>query len=116
NRNNKEHITNFDYFDIDFSHLPINRSDYPNSEIKPQLPKNFDLMKKIASVLCQDLIHVRVDLYNVSGHPYFGELTFYNGGGFSKFKPDSWDYEFGKQLDLPSENELNKRKYDNYEL
>lgn len=45
-------------------------------------PDNFSDMKEIVKVLCKPFPHVRVDLYNIDGKIYFGELTFYSGGGY----------------------------------
>lgn len=58
-------------------------------------PKNFDIMLKIAKKLSEDFDYVRVDLYNVDGKIYFGELTFCENSGFGKFSDESWDYKFG---------------------
>ncbi len=59
-------------------------------------PKHFDQMIEIVSELSKDFSHVRVDLYNVNGRIYFGEMTFTSGSGFERFAPDEMDYEFGK--------------------
>ena len=64
-------------------------------------PKNLDLMLDIASRLSKNIPHVRVDLYNVDGHVYFGELTFFHGGGYEKFTPKEWDHTFGDWIVLP---------------
>ena len=45
--------------------------------------------------------HVRVDLYNIGGKIYFGELTFYHWSGLTPFVPEEWDYKFGEELMLP---------------
>ena len=44
--------------------------------------------------------HARVDLYNLNGKIYFGEITFYHHCGFVPFTPDSWDYKFGDWLNI----------------
>ena len=58
-------------------------------------PKNFEDMIKLARKLSEDFDYVRVDLYNVDGQIYFGELTFCESGGFGKFTDEKWDYKFG---------------------
>jgi hypothetical protein len=45
-----------------------------------QLPLNCDEMIKLAEVLSEDFDFIRVDLYNLNGTIYFGELTPYPGG------------------------------------
>ncbi len=46
------------------------------------IPSNFEEMVGIVEKLCADFPHVRVDLYNVNGEIYFGEMTFFTNGGF----------------------------------
>ena len=46
--------------------------------------------------------HVTVDLYNINGKVYFGELTFFPWGGMVPFEPEEWDYTFGNWINLPS--------------
>lgn len=58
-------------------------------------PKNLNQMIDIASRLSEDFPFVRVDLYNIDGKIYFGELTFYPWSGYVSFNPDIFDYELG---------------------
>ena len=53
-------------------------------------------MKVIAQTLSQSFPEVRVDLYNVNGNIFFGEMTFWDGSGYMKFEPDEFDFELGK--------------------
>ena len=64
-------------------------------------PEGFEEMKTVAAKLSKGFPHVRVDLYNVNGKIYFGEITFYHHGGFAPFHPEKWDYEFGSWIKLP---------------
>ena len=66
------------------------------------VPKNFQKMVEIADKLSEDIPQVRVDLYNVDGKIYFGELTFYDESGYTRFDPDSFDFELGKLFDIES--------------
>lgn len=59
-------------------------------------PKNLDKMLDTARSLSQDFPFVRVDLYNVNGKIYFGELTFYPSSGYGIFNPDSFDFKLGE--------------------
>lgn len=91
----------FDYFDSDFKHLDIVQ-EHPMSEQRIEKPLNFDLMKEIASKLSTGLPQVRVDLYNIGGNIFFGELTFFHHGGIMPFYPQDWDYTFGSWITLPA--------------
>ena len=91
--------TKFDYYDMNFNNLNIIQH-YPNSMNKIEKPKNFDKMIELAKILSKNLIHVRVDFYEVNGKVYFGELTFYHFSGFQPFIPSKWDYKFGEWLEI----------------
>lgn len=45
-------------------------------------PPKYDEMVKIVQTLCKGYPHIRVDLYNVDGQIFVGELTLYSNGGF----------------------------------
>ena len=59
-------------------------------------------MKHIAKKLSKDIPFVRVDLYEIAGKIFFGELTFYPSSGFIRFKPKEYDKIIGDMLDLPA--------------
>lgn len=63
-------------------------------------PHNFDKMVELATELCQGFAQVRVDLYNVDGRIYFGEMTFTNGSGLDPIVPEKYDYMLGKLWNL----------------
>ena len=90
----------FDFYDLEFNHLTL-RNGHDNSQVPIEKPLNFEFMLEIASKLSKGIPHVRVDLYNVNGKIYFGEMTFFHFGGFVPFEPDYWDYKFGEYLSLP---------------
>ena len=66
-----------------------------NTDYECPCPEEFTEMKHIVNTLCEEFEQVRVDLYLVDGHVYFGEMTFTGASGFSPFVPDEWDYKFG---------------------
>lgn len=90
----------FDFFDADFNHLPF-RQGHENAPVTPEKPECFDEMKRLAAVLSEGLPHARVDFYEVDGRIYFGEITFFHHGGWTKFDPEEWDYTFGNWIKLP---------------
>ena len=69
---------------------------YEVKDIHLPRPQNFSEMKQIASILSQGFSHVRVDLYNINGRIFFGEMTFTNGSGFDVIKPEKYDYMLGE--------------------
>ncbi len=74
-------------------------------------PENYDLMLLLSEKLSAGFPHVRVDWYNICGKPYFGEMTFYTGGGYDPFyakekQPDRLDCELGHLLVLPKNPEV----------
>lgn len=92
--------TKFDFYDIEWNLLPFTNG-HPNSNKMMKKPENYDKMVEISERLSQGIPHVRVDLYNINGHIYFGELTFFHWSGLVPFVPEKWDYIFGDSLVLP---------------
>lgn len=89
-----------DFFDMEFNHLPL-RVTYPNSDEAIEKPKEIDELLTIARRLSVGIPQVRVDTYVADGKVYIGEMTFFHDGGMCKFKPDTYDLEFGKYITLP---------------
>ena len=88
-------------YDMDFNFIEGLKIGYPNDRETPVVkPENWDRMVEVAKILSEDFRHVRVDLYNVNGQIYFGELTFTRGSGFGKITPVEWDYSIGDYLEL----------------
>jgi len=71
---------------------------YAEAEREVQKPTKFELMKKIATNLSRDQEFVRVDLYEVEGAVYFGELTFHPESGVAPFSSRAIDLEFGRLM------------------
>ncbi len=57
-------------------------------------------MIQIASKLSEGIAFLRVDLYLINNHVYFGETTFYHDSGFYAFTLDIYDLKIGEMLDL----------------
>lgn len=92
--------TKFDFFDMDYNHLDL-RNGHPNAAVPPEKPVQFGLMRELAQKLSQGIPHVRVDLYEVNGRVYFGEMTFYHWSGMVPFDPPEWDRKLGSWIGLP---------------
>lgn len=89
-------------YDYNFKKLNVDRCDERHQDIPLSKPLNFEKMVQIAEKLSEDFPHVRVDLYNVAGRIFFGELTFYDGSGYMRFDPDEFDYTLGNMMDCSS--------------
>ena len=81
------------YYDMQWQSLGVHCT-YPEGEPQGE-PQNFGEMIQVAKQLSADFPFVRVDLYNVNGKVYFGELTFYPSSGYGKFHPDEFDFTLG---------------------
>lgn len=73
---------------------------YSISEKLINKPDKFDEMKDISRKLSAPFKFVRVDLYYHNSQVYFGELTFFPGGGNEPFNPVEYDYEIGRLLKI----------------
>lgn len=93
----------FNFFDADYNALDFQQG-HPRSELIPSKPHCFDEMKIIAEKLSEVFTEVRVDLYEVNGKVYFGEMTFFHMAGLCSFDPKEWDYKFGEMIKLPFDN------------
>ena len=87
------------FFDLDWNNLKFH---YFGELLTKETtaPTNLKLMNELAEKLSKDFKHVRVDLYNIEGKIYFGELTFTGYGGYYNFNPPEWNLKLGELLDL----------------
>ena len=106
-------------FKIDFDRQKTHHANYYNRacELMPfgevvcppdykrnlNIPSNVNEMINYAELLASHInsSFVRVDLYNINGQIYFGEITFYPASGFGKFEPKEWDKTIGEWINLP---------------
>lgn len=87
------------FYDAEWNNLHIT-SDCPAAEREIPRPENMEEMLKVAAKLSEGFPYVRVDLYNLRGKIYFGELTFYPWSGYVKYTPDEADRMFGEDFEL----------------
>lgn len=104
------------FFKIDFGRFVEHHANYysPNGDLLPfgevvckpdpnhveNMPTNLSEMIRLAETLSANYKFLRVDLYNVNGKIYFGELTFYPAAGMGAFIPKEWDEKIGDFLTL----------------
>jgi len=87
------------FYDLNWQKLPFGL-EYPTSEIGINKPDGFNEMIRIAKVLSQGFPFSRIDLFNLEGKIYFGEITFFPGDGSEVFEPAEWDLILGKDIIL----------------
>ena len=98
----KSHHAN--YFNCACELMPFGEVICPpdyNRELK--MPSNIGEMTNKAEQIASSINNafVRIDLYNINGQIYFGEITFYPASGVGKFEPDEWDLKLGELIQLP---------------
>ncbi len=89
-------------YDMDWNAHPefsVFNSDYLQGRIISK-PKNFERMIEVAEKLSQGFPELRVDLYNINGKVYFGELTFTSQGGFMDFYTPEFNKKLGSLFDV----------------
>lgn len=87
-------------FDRNYNKLDVVRRD--EKPLKRNIPKpdRYEEMITIAEKLAAPFPEVRVDLYSQEGTILFGELTFFDGSGYTVFLPDSFDFEMGRKFNI----------------
>lgn len=93
----KQHVRGF--WDENLNYLKNVSCHYPTFNGPFQLPANIREMINIAERLAAGFPFVRVDLYNVKGKIYFGEMTFYPNSGYKAFNPEEFDIRLGELFD-----------------
>ena len=73
---------------------------FPFSDSEPMCPVTFEEMKRTAARLSEGSAFLRVDLYEVNGRVYAGELTFYPEAGMGAFVPEKWDRILAKKITI----------------
>ncbi|MGG3940329.1 ATP-grasp fold amidoligase family protein [Peribacillus psychrosaccharolyticus] len=94
----KDHKRNI--YDTNWNLINVS-TDHSNIQYPVEKPEGLDQMLKIANKLAEDFPFIRVDLYWVNNKVYFGELTFYPWTGYVQFEPDKFDFELGREFNLP---------------
>lgn len=96
-----------DFYDRNWIHQPfigLTPNVHHAKSIHP-IPSNYDDMLNVADRIAKRVNHpfVRVDLYNIDGSIYFGEITFFPSSGTGKITPSEWDKKLGDMITLPFE-------------
>ena len=95
------HRASYLYFDQEWRFQPLNKGDETLTEVDVPKPKNLDRMIEIAKELSKDFLFARIDLYNIDGQIYFGEITLSPNSGFDPDIKYETDLMFGERLKIP---------------
>lgn len=87
-------------YNLQWQLQPWNQERYGIYKDPIPCPTNFDEMIDVARKLSKGFAHVRVDLYNVDGAIYFGEMTFTNGSGLDRIIPEEYDKMLGDMWNI----------------
>lgn len=93
-----------DFYDRNWNHqefIGLNPKVHQAFDLE-KMPVNYQEMLEVADKLATAINHpfVRIDLYNVNGKVYFGEITFFPAGGFGSFRPNIWNKKLGQMLNI----------------
>lgn len=88
--NHRRNLYSTDWELLDFS------LQYPTAhEIEIKKPECLEELLNASRALSKGIPHVRVDFYIIGKAIFFGEMTFYHGGGYEVFDPREWDDKMG---------------------
>ncbi len=92
------------FYDLDWNPQPFiwtewegGRPLWPNGRAVPR-PERLPEMIRLAQTLAEGFPYARIDLFDCRGKVFFGEITFYHGGGFERFDPPEFDLRLGERL------------------
>lgn len=95
----KPEPTNCNIYNLEWEIQNFRNYYLPDKKNQYKKPDNLDKMIEISRKLSKNTKFLRVDFFELD-KLYLGELTFFPGGGLSKFYPDDADLELGKLLKL----------------
>lgn len=98
---NNTHRASYLFFDQEWNFLPLDKGDERLQDIKIPKPQNLNKMLEIAKKLSEDFLFARIDLYNMNGKIYFGEITLSPNSGFDSDMKYETDLMFGQKLEIP---------------
>lgn len=94
-------------YDLEWNYYPekSNFTDhYRDGKNAVPKPECLEEMINVARMLSNGFPQVRVDLYELKGKVYFGEMTFTSNGGYQDFYSQDFLNELGSYVKLPQKN------------
>ena len=95
----------FYFFDKEWNLRRLNKrgKEAPEGFTVPK-PEGMDEMFQLAARLSKGIPYARVDMYNINGVIYFGEITLFPASGFDSNRLPEADLYFGEKIVLPNKN------------
>ncbi len=93
-----DHFRNI--YDTNWNILPYAIGFRNNPSVEIERPANLEQMLHFARIFSQVSPFLRTDFYIINNKLYFGELTFFQRSGLTKFCPSTLDLEFGNMISL----------------
>lgn len=100
-RFSESHRAKYYYYDTDWNFFCVTKGEKMSDNPHTPAPENLAEMLEVAARLSEDFIYARIDLYNVHGKIYFGEITLSPNSGFDGDMTDQADLMFGEKLQIP---------------
>ena len=88
-------------YDLNWNQLPYKVNTQYSTFPSPKKPKCLKKLLKLASILSENFIYVRVDFYIVTNKIYFSEMTFYSSGGIEEIVPKNFEKRLASLIILP---------------
>lgn len=92
------HDFKLDCYDVNWNQINGAMTDVHDKAALLPKPQNYDYMLECARKLSQGQKQMRVDLYNIDGKIYFGEMTMTSQGGYMNYFSKEFLLEMGKQF------------------
>ena len=95
-----------DFFDTEWKHQEFIGLNPTAGHALSAIPKPtlLNIQLQIASKLSKGIPFSRIDLYEIRGSVYFGEITFVPMGGFGKFRPELYNEILGELINLNTQS------------
>ncbi|HEY5556696.1 ATP-grasp fold amidoligase family protein [Acetobacterium sp.] len=92
-----------DTYDLEWNKIDMTWGFEISEHATCKKPKKLEKMIELSEQLAVNMCQVRIDWFIVEDNLYFGEITFFDGSGFTPIIPESYDYLLGSWINLPIE-------------
>ena len=94
------HVHTQTFYDREWNKLDIVQEGLLPTTEPMKKPEQLEQMIEMSEKIGKDMYHVRIDWYLVGEQIYFGEITFFDGSGFTRFMNEKDDEYFGRLIQL----------------